>query len=258
MLTVTDVTFSYRSAVVLQDLSFHMQPGLFSVALGPNGSGKTTLLRLVTGERNDYEGDIQLFGRECRTYSDEERARLIATVPQNMDVHFPYTCLDLVLLGRTPYRSRFAPVSPEDLAIVEGAMRETDTLKFAGRMITELSGGERQLVFLAKALAQEPQLLLLDESFANMDMYQAIHCLDMLAEKVRKEKLSVLAILHDLNLASQYAEQAVLLKNGHIVHAGPAEEGLDPKWVEETFSVSAIKVGTRGLAVAAGRERLQR
>lgn len=257
MLTVTDVTFSYRAAVVLQNLSFQLKPGLFSVALGPNGSGKTTLLRLVTGERTDYEGEIQLFGRECRTYSDEERARLIATVPQNMDVHFPYTCLDLVLLGRTPYRNRFAPVSQEDLAIVESAMRETDTLKFAGRMVTELSGGERQRVFLAKALAQKPQLLLLDESFANMDMYQAIHCLDMLAEKVQKEKLSVLAILHDLNLASQYAEQAVLLKNGRIVHAGPAEAGLDPKWVEETFSVSAVKVGTRGLAVAAGRERSQ-
>ncbi len=256
MLTVKKVSFSYRSAVVLQDLDFHLAPGLFSVALGPNGSGKTTFLRLLTGERNDYEGEIDLFGRECRAYDDEERARLIATVPQNMDVHFPYTCLDLVLLGRTPYRNRFAPVSATDLTIVEQVMRETDTLQFAGRMVTELSGGERQRVFLAKALAQTPKLLLLDESFANMDMYQAIHCLDMLAEKVSRGELSVLAILHDLNLASLYADQAVLLRNGRVAYAGLAAQGLDPAWIEETFSVAAVKVGARGIAVAAGRERV--
>ena len=255
MLTVENVSFSYRSAAVLQAVSFHLAPGLFSVALGPNGSGKTTLLRLLTGERADYDGAITLFGRESRTYSDEERARLIATVPQNMDVHFPYTCLDLVLLGRTPYRSRFAPASEEDLQIAAQVMRETDTLKFADRMITELSGGERQRVFLAKALAQQPQLLILDESFANMDMYQAIHCLDLLADKVRAGELSVLAILHDLNLASQYADQVVLLRDGRIAYAGLAEQGLEPDWIEQTFSVAAVKVGRRGLAITAGKER---
>lgn len=254
MLTAKQVSFSYRSAAVLQGVDFQLAGGLFSVVLGPNGSGKTTLLRLVTGERSDYAGELTLFGRECRSYSDEERARLIATVPQNMDVHFPYTCLDLVLLGRTPHRSRFAPNSEHDLQLAERVMRETDTLRFADRLITELSGGERQRVFLAKALAQEPRLLILDESFANMDMYQAIHCLDLLADKVRQGELAVLAILHDLNLASQYADQVVLLRDGRVAYAGGAEQGLAPEWVKATFLVEAVKVGKRGLAVTAGKE----
>ncbi|MBP2664939.1 MAG: fecE 3, partial [Firmicutes bacterium] len=171
MIKVKNIQFGYAAKPVLKDITLSINQGSFCGIVGPNGSGKTTLLNLITGQLQAASGNISIKGRDIGSYKIEELARHIAVMPQNMDIKFPYTCLEIVGMGRTPYKTRLQGLTDQDVAIIENAMRLTDTLDFAGRLVTELSGGERQRVLFAKALAQQPEVLFLDEAFSNMDIY---------------------------------------------------------------------------------------
>lgn len=249
MLQVENINFHYGNKQALQEINFSVAQNSFCSIIGPNGSGKTTFIRLLTGERHDYGGKIFVAGKLNTDYSIAEFATIVSTVPQNMSVQFPYTCLEMVLLGREPHKNRFSQTSDEDLAIVEQAMRETDTLDYAKRLISELSGGERQRIFLAKALAQTPQLLILDESFANMDMYYSLKCLELLLEKTKQKKLTVLSVMHDLNLVSQYSDAVLLFHNTKLLASGSTAAVMTPHNIKHAFSVQVVTVGERGLAV---------
>ncbi|SCM82716.1 ABC-type cobalamin/Fe3+-siderophores transport system ATPase component [uncultured Sporomusa sp.] len=249
MIKVENVSFKYAAKQVLQDISFNIRPGSFNGIVGPNGSGKTTLLNIITGQLTAAAGRISLRGRDIGSYRIEELARHIAVVPQNMDIRFPYTCLEIVGMGRTPFKTRLQGLTGGDLAIIENAMRLTDTLDFAGRLVTELSGGERQRVLFAKALAQQPELLFLDESFSNMDIYYSIKCLNLLRELCVKQGLTVVSIIHDLNLVSAFCSDAVVLAGGSLITHGPAPAVLTPELIKEIFRIRVVRAGETGLAV---------
>jgi iron complex transport system ATP-binding protein len=249
MIKVDNVTFNYAAKPVLKGISLTVGQGSFCGIVGPNGSGKTTLLNIITGQLKAASGTIMLKGRDIGSYRIEELARHIAIVPQNMDIRFPYTCLEIVGMGRTPFKSRLQGLSSEDLTIIENAMRLTDTLDFAGRLVTELSGGERQRVLFAKALAQQPKILFLDESFSNMDIYYSIKCLNLLRELCTSQDLTVVSIIHDLNLVSAFCSDAAVLKAGHLVQYGKAPGVLNPELIREIFNIRVVRAGETGLAV---------
>ena len=251
MIKIENVSFNYAAKEVLRDINLEIRQGSFSGIVGPNGSGKTTLLNIITGQLPAAAGTIMLKGRDIGSYRIEELARHIAIVPQNMDIRFPYTCLEIVGMGRTPFKSRLSGLTDEDLTIIENAMRLTDTLDFAGRLVTELSGGERQRVLFAKALAQKPEILFLDESFSNMDIYYSIKCLNLLRELCASQGLTVVAIIHDLNLVSAFCSDAAVLKAGRLVQYGKASAVLAPELIREIFNIRVVRAGETGLAVLA-------
>ncbi|WP_425059194.1 Petrobactin import ATP-binding protein YclP [Sporomusa carbonis] len=249
MIKVENIKFGYAAKQVLQDVSLMIAAGSFCGIVGPNGSGKTTLLNLITGQLKAASGSIAINGRDIGSYSIEELARHIAIVPQNMDIRFPYTCLEIVGMGRTPYKARLKGLTQEDLDIIEQAMRITDTLDFAGRLVTELSGGERQRVIFAKALVQQPEILFLDESFSNMDIYYSIKCLNLLKELCAKQGLTVVSIIHDLNLVSTFCSDVAVLKDGRLVKHGQASAVLEPELIRQVFNIKVVRAGHTGLAV---------
>lgn len=250
MIQAKNIKFSYRQQQILQQVEFSLPPGIFASIIGPNGSGKTTFLRLLTRERQDFQGELSLFGKPLANYSLASLAQTVSTVAQNLQIRFPFSCLDLVLLGRRPYNSGvLSKNSATDLEIVYQAMRDTETLQYADRLITELSGGERQRIFLAKALAQQPKLLILDESFANMDMYYSLQCLDILKQKVQKQELSVLSVMHDLNLVKQYSDQVVMFSKGKIFTYGQCNQVMTVENIKQVFNIDVLPVGENALAV---------
>lgn len=249
MIKVENVEFGYAAKQVLSSISLTIQPGSFCGIVGPNGSGKTTLLNLITGQLVPAAGKITMHGRDIGSFKIEELARHIAVVPQNMDIKFPYTCLEIVGMGRTPYKTRLQGLTDEDVTVIEEAMRLTDTLDFAGRLITELSGGERQRVIFAKALAQQPEVLFLDESFSNMDIYYSIKCLNVLRDLCERQGLTVVSIIHDLNLVSTFCSEAAVLQNGQLIAHGAAARVLSPELIGEVFRIKVVRAGETGLAV---------
>ena len=254
MLCVDNLGFRYthQSAdrpQTLQEVSLTVTKGCFCGIVGPNGSGKTTLLNLVTGQLQASAGKVWLKGRETGDYSLEELARKMAVVPQNLDIRFPFTCLDIVLMGRIPHKSRMTDFSAADLEQAQRAMELTGTLDFADRLITELSGGERQRVVFAKALAQQPEILFLDEAFSNMDVYHSIRCLNLLGQLCREQGLTVVSIMHDLNLTSAFCTDVAVLRAGRLVANGPAAATLTPERIREVFRIHVIRAGERGLAI---------
>jgi iron complex transport system ATP-binding protein len=219
MLRVEGLTggYDYKTAVVHQ-LSFTVEKGSFFALLGPNGSGKTTMIRLLMGTLPVHKGKITLDGRPIQDYSSKELARKTAVMTQENEVGLDFSVEEIVMLGRYPYQRSlfFKDASQEDLVVVEEAMKKTSVLHFRNKPFRLLSGGEKQRVLLAKALAQEPELLFLDEPTNHLDVRHTIELLDLLKELQKTTHLTIVAILHDLNLASLYADQLGLLQNGKL------------------------------------------
>lgn len=249
MIKVENVSFRYADKAALTDIGLTIPKGSFYSIVGPNGSGKTTLFKLFSRSYPVQTGKISLAGKDLGTYSVGDLARIITLVPQNMTIRFPFTCLEVVLMGRTPFSSRLTHVSQADLDIVQKAMEDTQTLAFAERKITELSGGEQQRVFLAKALAQQPKVLFLDEAFANMDIYYTIACLNIIKQKIEQEALTVVSIMHDLNMVANFSTHAALLSYGTIIKEGKASDVITPELIYKVFGITVVKAGPCGLAV---------
>jgi len=239
-LKVCGVDCYYESVKVLGNVSFSINAGELVGLLGPNGSGKTTLLRTISRSLRPKVGAIYLNEIEIYGMKSREAAKNIAVVPQDFSVNFDFTALDIVLMGRHPHISRFKIESEEDLAIARSAMELTNTWHLAERRINELSGGERQRVMIARALAQNPRVLLLDEPTTHLDINNQLEIMDLLKELCVKNRLIVLAVFHDFNLASRYCDSAILLNNGKIVSMGKLDEVLTSENIKEVFQVNAI------------------
>jgi iron complex transport system ATP-binding protein len=237
LLFLKNVSFVYDNRPVIEKISFTLPSGDFLGILGPNGSGKTTLLRLMSGVSKPAKGEIELLNRSMGSYRSRERARIISVVPQSFDILFPFTALEVVLMGRWPYLKSFSWESAEDLHKAREAMEATDCLQFADRPITELSGGERERVILARALAQDPKILLLDEPTTHLDLkhQQEIHSLLL---KLNREKgLTVVVVLHDLNFASMVCRRLLLLREGKLFKLGDPQEVMSPETIRQVFGV---------------------
>jgi iron complex transport system ATP-binding protein len=224
MFQVKDLRFSYGSRTVLDGLAFAVEKGSFTGIIGPNGSGKTTLLRLLTGVLAPQGGEIWLDNQQLRSYSRLGLARQMAVVSQEADGGVLFTVEELVGMGRTPFIGRFGRESADDRQIVAESLELTGCLHLRERVVGELSGGERQRVAIARALAQRPAILFLDEPTTHLDIGYQQEILDLVKKLQVSRGMTVLAVLHDLNLAAYYADTLLLLHDGKVEAAGtPAE-----------------------------------
>lgn len=223
-LSVQSVTCGYGGRPVLQEISFHVRRGEFLAVVGPNGSGKSTLVRALCGALRPHSGQVMLDGREVHRMGARERARHLAVVAQETAVEFDFAVREVVALGRIPHLLPLRGETAHDRAAVERALAMTNTAHLADRLITRLSGGERQRVMVARALAQEPSLLILDEPTAHLDIAHQVELLDLTRRLNRRDGLTVVTVLHDLNLAAQYADRLLMLKEGRRYAEGaPAD-----------------------------------
>ncbi len=239
-LQVQELAFSYGELRVLEEISFQVQQGGFVVIVGPNGSGKSTLLKNISASLTPQEGAVFLRGEEIFRISPKELARKLAVVPQETQVQFPFTVLEAVLMGRMPHQRRFQGDSPQDLAVARWAMELTGTWELRDRLITEISGGERQRVIVARALAQEPQVLLLDEPTAHLDLQYQMELLELLQSLNETSRITILAVLHDLNLAAQFSKYVILLHRRSIFAAGAPEKVLTAANLREVYGMEVI------------------
>jgi len=237
------VSAGYRSAdgswrTALRGIDLAVDAGEAVALIGPNGSGKTTLLRCLAGTLIPTEGGVLLWGRGVTTYSRHEIARRVAVLPQSLELPAGMLVSDVVGLGRAPHARRLWGSSPEDRSAVERALRDADAAELADRPADELSGGERQRVLVALALAQEPELLLLDEPTAHLDVAHAAALLRSVTRLQAVRGLSVLVVLHDLALAGIWAPRAILLNRGQVVADGPPDEALRPALIRDVYGVA--------------------
>lgn len=236
------VTFAFGGLPVVRDVSLTLHGGRISGLLGPNGSGKSTLLRLAAGLLTPRRGMVRLAGQNLRTMGRGEIARRIAVVPQNALMPEGFTGWEVVFAGRTPHLGLLRGASAVDEAIVNRALALVDAAPFAERAVGELSGGERQRLLLARALAQEPSVLLLDEPTAHLDLPHQLSFLDLVLRLTREGGLAVLAVFHDLNLAAEYCDTIALMRAGSIVADGPPEQVLTPATISDVYGVEVSVV----------------
>ncbi len=264
VIELREVTFRYRSVPALADVSFTLEPGEILGIIGPNGSGKSTTVRLMSGVLRPQAGSVLLQGRPLAELRRTELARQLAVVPQDTAVEFPFSVMEVVLMGRAPHLGGFAFEGDADVQVAQAALQRTDTLHLAHRFIHELSGGERQRVILARALAQQPHVLLLDEPGAFLDIKHAVEIYDLLRD-LQAEGMTIATVLHDLNLAALYCDRVALLKAGRLVRLGPASEVITYAILKEVYETevcvdrNAITGAVNVLPLSrAFRERLRR
>lgn len=232
------VSFSRKGKLILNQIELNVRKGELLGLIGPNGAGKSTLLKLLMKVLAPTGGTIFLEGEELFNLSQKEVAQKVAFLPQSPSLESPFTCREVVLMGRYPHLGRFEAESERDRKIAEEAMERTRTAPFAERFITELSGGERQRVLLARTLAQEAKFLLLDEPTANLDPHHQLGVMD-LAASLAKKGMAIVAALHDLNLAARYCHRLALLHRGDIVAVGKPEEVLTPQNLRSVYGIEA-------------------
>ncbi len=239
MLTVASVSFSYRDRAVLHQVSLGVDRGDLVGILGPNGSGKTTLLKTIAGTLVPNAGEVMLEGRPLARWARRETARRVAYVPQETHAPFDFTVLDIVLMGRFPHLGAFALEGPADLAIARASLEATGTATFEERLFSTLSGGEKQRVVIASALAQEPALLLLDEPTASLDIGHQLDVQDLLVRLNHDRRMTMILSTHDLNFAAALCRSLILLKDGRVLAQGPTDTVLTSFAVQALYGVTA-------------------
>jgi len=242
-LTLKEVCFSYSGdREILSDINFSLPKAELLGIIGPNGSGKTTLLNVISGILKPNKGEVFLENQNLNHLSIEKIAKKISVVPQNTWVTFNFKAKEVVFMGRMPYISRIKGESLEDYEISREAMIKTHSLSLSENNIQEISGGERQRVFLAKALAQTPQLLLLDEFTSHLDLNYKYEMLNLLKNTLKKESLTIISTFHDLNLASIASDRLLLLNNGKIEKMGTPEEVLNEENLHRAYKAKPILI----------------
>jgi iron complex transport system ATP-binding protein len=234
ILNVNELSYRYKNRIGLEGIEFSLEPGSFTGIVGRNGSGKTTLLKLLQRNYVPAGGKIEFRGRDLRGYSSRELAKKIASVPQRPIYAFPFLAEEFVLLGRTPYLNFLKRESAMDRKIVQEAMLQTDSLAYAGRPISELSAGELQRVCIAVALAQQPEVLLLDEPTTSLDLRQTAR-LSRLLQQLSSDGLTIVCASHDLTFLKQHAREILLLEEGKQIAFGFFEDVLSAERLATMF-----------------------
>lgn len=237
MLTISGLRAAYDGDDILHGLDLTLPAGTMAALLGPNGSGKSTLLRVVAGLLPVRGGTVRLQGRELAAYSPRERARIVGLVPQYATLPFAFSVDEVVGMGRHPYIGLLSAPGPHDREVVDQALLAADVAHLRERPVTELSGGEFQRVLIARALAQEPRLLLLDEPTAHLDLNHQVEIALLMQRLNREQGLTVLWVSHDVNLASEFCDRLLMLKQGHIVADGAPSETLTSPRLREVYGM---------------------
>ena len=233
-----NLNWAYNGMKVLDNVSIDIRFGTFTGILGPNGAGKTTLLKMILNLLQVEKDSILIRGTDIKTYSRKELARIEAYVPQSIKMDFNFTVEQVVLMGRTPFLGRFDRESSKDIRIAEWAMKETSVLELKNKLITHLSGGELQRVVIARALTQEPIIMALDEPTSHLDIHHQINILSILRTLAKREGLTIVAVLHDVNHALEYCDNIFLLDQGKIVNSGSPEKVITPKTMKEVYNLN--------------------
>ena len=239
LLTASNISFSYGGRRVLENVSLAVAGGEFVGLVGANGSGKTTLLRILLGMLEPQTGEIVLGADKLENLKRREIALRATLVQQDTQIDFDFTAREIVAMGRTPHLGRFSPEKLIDRQAIARAMQQTETTVFAERLVTELSGGERQRVHLARALAQQTDLILLDEPTSNLDLTHQFEALRTIKDATRTSGKAALAAIHDLSLAAQFCDRLLLLANGQIVCAGAPAEVVTESNLRDYFGLRA-------------------
>jgi iron complex transport system ATP-binding protein len=218
------MTAGYQGPAVIHEVSFDIRSGEILGILGPNGAGKSTIIRTLTGLLPLEKGSVLLAGRDRKNLKEKEQARILAVVPQSINTFFSYTVRQMVEMGRYPLLGPLSPLKSDDIRIIEKSMKTADVHDLSDRPVDQLSGGEMQRVLLARALAQDTPLILLDEPTSHQDLRHQILMFNTIREQCRHHGKGVLCILHDMNLAAEYCDRLILLHHGRIVASGTPEE----------------------------------
>ena len=238
-LQIKGVSFRYDSIPALEEVTFEVAGGELLGIIGPNGSGKTTLLRCLNRTLSPLAGAVLVDGHDVARWSRREIARQMGLVPQNTAITFPFTVLEVVMMGRHPHQRLLGVGSEQDIAIVKESLRQTKTLHLAARPITGLSGGERQRVIIARALAQEPRILLLDEPTSHLDINHQLEVLELVRRLTDERELVTVLTSHDLNLAARYCDRLLMLERGRVYALGTPDEVLTPANIRRVYRVEA-------------------
>jgi iron complex transport system ATP-binding protein len=236
---IAHLTFAYDQRPALKDVSAAIAAGDFVALIGPNGAGKSTLLKVLGGLLRSYAGTAEFNGSALARIPSRDLARRVAFVPQETRQMFPFTVSQMVLMGRLPHQGNAMFDSTADVEQAEAAMKATGVLQLANTPFNHLSGGERQRAVLASALAQTPEVLLLDEPTAFLDLKHQIHFYEIVERLNKEQKLTIVSVTHDLNLAARYARRMIALRDGMVVADGPPEAVLTPEHIHDIFEISA-------------------
>ena len=237
VLCMQNISFCYTDKPVLEDISLGLDRAEIVAVIGPNGSGKTTLLKLINATLFPLSGRMLIEGKDTKQWTRREIARTVAIVPQESPAVFPFFAEEIVMMGRFPYRGSLAFETRTDYRIAREAMARTDCLSFAQRRFNELSAGERQRVLIARALAQEPKILLLDESTVFLDLKHQAQFLSLLKQLNQERHLTVIFVTHDVNLAAQNADRLLLLYKGKKYAIGTPADVLTARNMKEVYDV---------------------
>jgi iron complex transport system ATP-binding protein len=250
-LRVEEIGFSYGNRSVLRNVSFEAQPGVISGLLGPNGSGKTTLLKCINGLYAPTYGRIMINGQGIAGLSRKEIAAVMAMVPQQTVVAFSFSALQMVLMGRTPRFGNTKTPGPQDYDEAYDMLKDLGIAHLADRRFNELSGGEKQMVILARAFFQDTRTLLFDEPTSHLDFKNQVLIMEIIQEMTRKKDLISLVTLHDPNLAYRYCERVVMLKQGKVVCKGNREKAFDNHTLSSLYDMNVFIDHTkRGVVMA--------
>ncbi len=239
MISVNHLTFSYDKKSALEDISFEIPKGDFCAVIGPNGSGKSTLLKAVSGllPEGTVKSAVSVENQLLSAYTPLTLARKVAYVPQRVDIVFDFTVFDTVMMGRHPHQSRWETGTPHDIAVVTEVLEKTGLLPLQDRMLTQLSGGEVQRVMIARAMAQQTPVLLLDEPLSNLDVTHKFEVMRLLRSLNLDGKVTVMMVVHDFAFAKQFAATTMLLKGGKLLAYGKTEEVVTLPMIRAAFDM---------------------
>ena len=237
---VHNLSHSYGKFPVLKNLSFSVPKGDFFIIIGPNGSGKTTLMKVMSGILKHQSGQLNILERSIENYTRKALAQTLSFVPQTIPVDFPFTVTEVVLMGRSPYLGMLGLEQQKDLEIAQQAITFTGIEHLAHRKLDQLSGGEQQRVFIARAICQQPRIILLDEPTASLDLSHQVRLMDLM-ERLKCDKgVTVVMVSHDVNLAAMYGDRLLLINQGEIVQLGTPDKVLTFQTLEEAYGCTLL------------------
>lgn len=238
ILSTENLHYSYGKNEVLKGVSMDFYQGTFYGIIGPNGCGKSTFLKNLYGYLTPSKGIVSVYNKNIKSMKARQRAKYIAYVPQDTNTGFDFSVYDVIAMGRNPYHSGLQSISTEDHEKILEAMEETSTLHLKNKNINELSGGEKQRTILARAFAQDSEIILMDEPVSMLDINHQVEIMDLARSLADKNYKTIICVLHDLNLAAQYAQHIFLMSDGHLAKSGMPDDVLTEEILEPVYGVN--------------------
>jgi iron complex transport system ATP-binding protein len=235
ILDISNISLSFRDNFILSNVSLEVSAGEFFVIIGPNGAGKTSLLKVLSGLQKAQKGTVTIKDKNILNYRRRNLSQIMAIVPQHIEVGFPFTVADTVIMGRSPHLGILGMEGENDFHIAEEAMKFTDVSHLTDRKLFQLSGGELQRVIIARAICQQPEIILLDEPTTALDPAHQLKIMDLMEKFRREHGTTIIMVSHDLNLASMYGDRVLLLKSGRVVKTGDPKSVLNKELLADSY-----------------------